>query len=133
MRATVVLPGLKTVSLTNQREHWRSRSARAKSQRRAVAAAWPRGTWNTDQLPVGSVLVVTLTRISPRELDDDNLRGALKSVRDQVAACLYLDDRDKRFVWLYAQEKGATGVRIEVTDMVDPAAIATKIVEAARS
>lgn len=36
---------------------------------------------------------VTLTRISARGLDDDNLQGAFKAVRDSVASALCVDDR----------------------------------------
>jgi hypothetical protein len=51
--------------------------------------------------------VVTLTRIAPRALDDDNLRGALKATRDEVAAWLLVDDRDPRVTWTYAERRGA--------------------------
>lgn len=56
--------------------------------------------------------VVRLTRLSPGTLDDDNLRGALKAVRDGVADRLGVDDRDPRVTWEYAQErfKGLKGV-----------------------
>jgi len=50
---------------------------------------------------------VLMTRIAPRKLDDDNLRGAFKAVRDQVAAWLGVDDADPRVTWAYAQERGA--------------------------
>lgn len=64
-------------------------------------------------------VVVTLTRLSRGELDDDNLRGALKSVRDGVADALGLkSDRDPRVRWEYGQGRGTKaqpyGVRIEV-------------------
>jgi hypothetical protein len=66
---------------------------------------------------VGSV-VVTITRIAPRELDDDNLRTSAKAVRDGIADALGLkSDRDKRLTWNYSQEKGKPGeyaVRITV-------------------
>lgn len=52
-------------------------------------------------------LEITLTRIAPGELDDDNLIGGFKAVRDGVADWLGLNDRDKRLKWLYAQKRGA--------------------------
>lgn len=61
---------------------------------------------------------VVLTRIAPRELDDDNLARSFKAVRDQVAVHLGVDDRSKLVTWRYAQEKGKPreyAVRIEVT------------------
>ena len=42
--------------------------------------------------------VVTLTRISARGLDDDNLQGAFKAVRDSVADALGVDDRMREIV-----------------------------------
>lgn len=63
--------------------------------------------------------VVTLTRISPRLLDDDNLRPALKAVRDGVADRLGVDDRDPRVEWRYAQRKGAQkAVEVEMEGIV---------------
>ena len=60
---------------------------------------------------------VTLTRIAPRKLDCDNLRGALKAVRDGVADWLGVDDGSERITWKYAQERGKPkwhSVRVEV-------------------
>jgi hypothetical protein len=59
---------------------------------------------------------VRLTRIGPKELDDDNLRGALKWVRDTIAKLFEADDADKRYTWEYAQERRRTyAVRVEIT------------------
>jgi len=103
---------VKIESSLNLREHWRVRANRNSSHR---AAAWfalkAAGRWA--QFPC----VVTLTRIAPRELDDDNLAGGAKSLRDGVADWLGLNDRDKRIQWRYAQEKGAPkhyACRIEI-------------------
>jgi hypothetical protein len=103
---------LRTVSLTNQREHWRRRQARTAQERKAVWAAWRRArtTLPKDWLAAE----VRLTRIAPRQLDDDNLRGALKGVRDQVAHELQVDDADARVAWTYAQGRGRYEVEIEV-------------------
>lgn len=63
---------------------------------------------------------VKLVRISPGELDDDNARGAMKAIRDEVAEWIGLDDRDPLIVWKYGQEKaerGTCGVRVEVRDL----------------
>jgi hypothetical protein len=59
----------------------------------------------------GSRLAITLTRIAPRWLDDDNLAGACKAVRDGVADAIGLDDRDHRLRWAYLQATGARPVR----------------------
>lgn len=107
------------------REHWSARSRRVKGERNATRAARlgaiRTADWYalTDEVAMGKTLVVTLTRIAPRQLDDDNLRGgSLKSVRDEVAAMLGVDDRDPVVTWEYAQRKGkakewAVEVRIE--------------------
>lgn len=99
---TVRLP-LATKSLTNMRTHWAAKARLAKGQRTPVALVMRTAfAAHPAQLPA----TVTLTRIAPRTLDDDNLRGALKSVRDGVADALGLDDRDGRVRWGYAQRKG---------------------------
>lgn len=85
------------------------RSARAKQQRAmgrlAVAANGP-----LPPLPV----VVTLVRVGPRALDDDNLAYAFKALRDGVADALGVPDHDPRVTWRYAQELGHYAVRIEL-------------------
>lgn len=93
-----------TVSEANRRDHWRVRAKRAKSQRRTAAVLVP---------AFGLPCVVTLTRVASRALDDDNLRGAMKAVRDGIADRLGVDDRDARVAWQYAQRTGkqAGGVR----------------------
>mgnify|MGYP001570560197 FL=1 len=71
-------------------------------------------------------IVVTLTRVAPRLMDDDNLAGALKACRDQVATHLRVDDRDSCVRWVVEQRKGgvreyAVEVRIEPRSATCPA------------
>jgi hypothetical protein len=92
----------------NERTHWAARARKVKAERQAAYLVTPRA-----ELPC----TVTLTRLSAGELDDDNVRGSLKGVRDGVADRLGVDDRDPRVTWNYAQEKvkrGTHGVRIEI-------------------
>lgn len=108
----VTLP-LRTVSELNVRNHWARRANRVREQRFAACVA----LISRRPLPALPV-VVTLSRIAPRALDDDNLRGALKACRDGVADALGVDDRDPRVTWQYDQRRGgareyAVGVRIE--------------------
>ena len=60
-------------------------------------------------------LLVTITRIGPRKLDDDNLASACKYVRDQIAAAVGVDDGSDRYTWRYGQRRGKYGVDVEVT------------------
>jgi hypothetical protein len=54
-----------------------------------------------------SRVTIELTRVAPRQLDDDNLRGALKACRDGITDALGLrDDSDPRLVWSYSQARG---------------------------
>jgi hypothetical protein len=111
---TVFLP-LRTVSLTNQREHWSKRSKRANTHRN-ITAAKCRFAGAASLAPP---LRVELVRCAPRILDDDNICGALKNVRDGVADALGIDDGDSRVEWAYAQEKttkAATGVRVRISN-----------------
>ena len=105
---------IKAVSLTNQREHWATRASRARAHREAVAWAWrahPKLWPRVPKLPC----VVTITRVGPRILDSDNLQGAGKHVRDEVARQIGVDDADPRIVWRYEQERGkGYEVRVEI-------------------
>lgn len=106
----MILP-IKTVSTLNQREHWRARYRRSKSQREAA-----RALSRCAAAAAGIPCVVTLTRIAPSNgLDGDNLQGALKAVRDGVADAIGVDDRDPSVEWRYGQERGKEyAVRIEI-------------------
>lgn len=105
---------LKTVSEPNVRGHWAKRAARTKAQRRKAQSLCA-----APAAAVGLPVAVTLTRIAPSSgLDDDNLRGALKAVRDGVADAFGLDDRDGRIQWAYGQARGKDyGVRIDMEAM----------------
>lgn len=73
--------------------------------------------WKLAGIRIKARYRVTLTRISAGALDDDNLRLALKSARDSIAACIGIDDKSPIVEWAYQQEIGAKGlpaVRIEV-------------------
>jgi len=93
---------LKTQSTSNLREHWAAKAKRMKPQRDGACLMV-----KSKIRELGSTrLVVLLTRIAPLELDDDNLRGALKAVRDGVASALRVDDRSPLVRWDYGQRKG---------------------------
>jgi len=50
---------------------------------------------------------IRMIRISPGTLDDDNLRGAFKAIRDGIAKFFGVNDGDQaRWQWEYDQEKG---------------------------
>ena len=116
MSATQVLCVLVPVRIeseANRREHWR-RVANRKAGQRFHAAACLSGTRTRPVPPC----TITLTRIAPRDLDDDNLASGFKAFRDGVADWLGIDDGDKRLTWRYAQRRGkpkeyAAEVKIE--------------------
>ena len=92
----VTLP-IRVESVANKREHWAVKARRTQTHRHLACALTP-----YHPLPV----IVTITRIAPRELDDDNLQYGCKALRDGIADRLGVDDRDKRVEWRYAQAKG---------------------------
>ncbi len=89
-----------TQTESNTGGHWAAKARRAKLQRQQAYIL----TASLKSLPLPATL--TLVRVSPRLLDDDNLRSALKHVRDGIADRLGIDDRDSRVTWGYGQEKG---------------------------
>lgn len=125
MTALVTLEWPMTLkSASNLREHWSARHKRVKVQRLTTALMLRANGVGSSLALVRAVratgpearLVVTLTRVAPRLLDDDNLRGAFKGVRDEVAAFFGLDDGDvARMRCEYQQSKGKpSSVRIEI-------------------
>jgi len=105
---------VETVAELNAREHWRSQRSRWQAQRDRTtdALTLPAGT-----LPLLGPWCVRLTRLATKALDDDNLGGAFKEVRDTSAAALHIDDGSPLIAWAYAQEIGdgdATRARVEI-------------------
>ncbi|RKI32152.1 hypothetical protein D7Y27_36500 [Corallococcus sp. AB004] len=115
---------VETVNTSNRREHHMQRHRRAKGQRDATQLLWP--GWSGPAL-----LVVRLTRVSPRTLDSgDNLPIAMKSIRDEVARQLRLDDASPLVRWVYAQAKGAPSVLVELSWGDDALAAAVRAQDA---
>lgn len=110
----VTLPGHLT-SWSNSRGSWQARHRWAQRWR-MPAKAMARGALVSGVLSAleRGQLEVTLVRVAARALDDDNLRGALKAVRDGVADALGIDDRDPRVTWSYRQDRGPSGAIIEM-------------------
>lgn len=109
MRPLIVTIPLRTGGGLNGREHHFARARRVASER-----SWTQYALFNNKRP-RLPCSVTLTRIAPSNgMDDDNLVGALKAVRDQVAAWLGVDDKRSQVVaYRYAQDRGPWGVRIE--------------------
>lgn len=61
---------------------------------------------------IGPPYRVRFIRISPGVLDDDNLSGAFKPIRDGIADALGVDD--SKINCTYAQELGESGARVEI-------------------
>ncbi len=101
----------------NTRDHWTVKARRIANQKWVV-----RSYLLLFQKPA-AVARVTLTRVAPRRLDDDNLRGALKAVRDAVADWLIPGlapgRADDKLEWYYEQVQGPAAVIVEVGDGSD--------------
>jgi hypothetical protein len=96
-----MVPGLKTVSELNSREHWGAKNRRKQDQQQLVAAAMSNALARRRiELPC----IVKLTRIGPKKLDEgDNLSSAFKGIRDQIARQLGTDDGGDQVEFEYAQ------------------------------
>ena len=110
-RVEVDIP-IRTQSEANLREHWAVKARRVKLHRDTAYIVIKNALRGAKPLPC----TVTLTRISPRLLDDDNLRQAMKATRDGIADWLGVDDRSPLIRWEYAQLKASKyhAVRVEV-------------------
>ena len=84
----------------NNREHWAERQARVAAEKAAVRQVLPPMLYRP-RLPV----VVTMTRVAPVALDDDNCTAGFKAVRDELARWLGIDDADKRVAWICDQRQ----------------------------
>ncbi len=98
-------------------EHWTEKAERHKMQKRAVFYHL-----SQHRASLSLPCTVRMTRLAPRELDaDDNLRIALKWIKDAIAEVITQDfvpgraDGDKRIKWEYDQEFSSEyKVKIEI-------------------
>lgn len=109
-----MIPGLKLGRGLNTREHPLARKRRVENER-TMTRLFMREVYRRkpgETIPLPSVITITSCRRG--KLDDDNLAGACKSVRDEVAKQLGLDDGDGRLHWRYKQLRGQPwSVRVE--------------------
>jgi hypothetical protein len=120
---TFVVP-VRTVSTLNTREHWAKRAKRAKQERTTAWSCFVHARCRIDRpcpwaRDSRGKFIVSLTRHGVRLLDDDNLRCALKSVRDGIADALGVDDRSPLVEWRYDQQRArmpSVSVKVERTD-----------------
>lgn len=109
MTTTITIPieGMKLGAALNARVHWSRRAARARKERAVIAVAL-RSQWFPDVETASPPTTCTLARIAPRMLDDDNLVGAFKAIRDEVAAFFGVDDGPNGpIAWRYEQRREA--------------------------
>lgn len=123
--ATMTIP-LRLPSTANARQHWAARARTVKAQRATIALYWraPPGDAVRELARRGPPWAVEIIRTTPaRPLDDDNLAGACKAVRDEVARLLGVDDGPTAPVaWRYGQRKAPDyGVVVTLTRLADGA------------
>ena len=113
MSIELELPGMRLTTGLNAREHWRARAGRVAKERRTVKLAWIAAGIRRAHFTFP--VAVVITRRGPRKVDDDNVAGGCKAVRDEIAAALGVDDGDRSKVsWVYQQEKGPFGVLVQI-------------------
>jgi len=115
---TVWLPGLVPVSRANQRGHWAVTMRREREYSAILWASLRRIQGLQWRLP----LSVTFHRVGAKLLDDDNLAGAYKRLRDCVADWLRIDDGDRTAAaWAYTQQtermKALHGTRLTISEV----------------
>lgn len=101
---------LRTVNVTNAREHWAVRKKRTNAEHAVVATALK----DKDLAAFRSGCVCRMVRVSYGRLDDDGLRAALKGIRDAVAVALFGGrpgqyDSHAAVTWSYGQLRGPKG------------------------
>ena len=104
-------------SEANSTDHWTVKRKRQNAQKIEVIAAM-------SHLPTATIakhqLLICITRIGGRRMDDDNYQNAVKAIRDAIADQLRPGlapgqaDSTDQFVWSYHQQKGSPKrIRIE--------------------
>lgn len=106
MDTAIVVRGLRLIAESNRSEHWTVKGKRVKAEKEAVSGALAR--LGVSPIAPSSAVIVSMTRIAPRLVDDDdNLVSCFKHVRDAIAQHLGLkSDNDPRVLrWECRQRK----------------------------
>lgn len=122
MRTQFALP-LRLVAQVNSREHWRTTNKRAQVQKittwAIATAALHRVRCKYDDVFQPSVHApyrVRIVRVGPKRMDDDNVIGSAKAVRDTIAKILGVDDGDRAAIrFTYGQALGPFGVEVTIS------------------
>jgi len=107
---------IRIVSEANLREHWAVKNRRKTTQQTEMIIVLRNVLRQSPKITLPCV--VTLTRIGPRKIDDDNLANGCKGIRDAIAHELDVDDGDSRITFHYDQEvigKREYGVRVKIS------------------
>ena len=110
---------VRLISEANNTDHWTKKRKRFKAQKDWITVMYRQD--GCPEIPVNCIVV--LTRIAPRELDDDNMIACCKHFRDYISDLIRPNmapgrsDDCKTIEWNYKQEKGNPkeyAVKIEV-------------------
>lgn len=105
----------------NIKEHWRETCRRNKKNNWTIRVKFLKEPPGILYLPC----IVTITRLAPRALDEDNFIYACKGIKDSIADLLIPGlapgraDGSKDIQWVYKQEKHKNkGVRIQIEPLI---------------
>jgi hypothetical protein len=104
---------LETPNTSNLRQHWSVTARRTKSQREALKRKIK--AWLNNHTP--PKVLITVVRVSPRQLDATNLGSALKAAIDGIADGLRIDDGSPLVEWKLEQRKGPAAVEFKIEVM----------------
>ena len=102
---TVTFPG--KILSPNKLKHWGTRSRQNKKFEKIILFEYRSQKPNL-QIPA----TIELTRIAPREYDQDNLVAAFKGIRDSISQLFFPDsprgvgDNHPELNWKYSQRRG---------------------------
>ena len=118
---TLLILGLRLYSEANEHLHWHVKAERTKSQRDTTSFILGLTELNPADVVALLPITVTMTRIAPRELDNDNAYSSTKHCRDSFASWIGIDDRDKRVLYVTEQRKGSpkqygTEIKVETRE-----------------
>lgn len=116
--ASISIP-MRAINESNAREHPMARHRRVRREREAVRLVWHSvsGRQVRQAAELCRPITVRIVRIGKKPMDGDGVVSSAKHIRDELAACIGVDDRDGAggVWWEYTQEIAPWyAVRVEV-------------------